>query len=82
MPERPKIVSAKKAKKADSWEDVADEENATIASDERRANTAARLAAEEEADKGDGNAEGLKNVLKALQKLNAEFSVKFRAMWA
>ncbi|WPH03167.1 Hypothetical protein R9X50_00604300 [Acrodontium crateriforme] len=84
IPERggPKVVSAKKAKNADSWEDVADEENKAIASEERRANTAARLEAEEQAEKGDGNNEGLRNVLKALQKLNVEFNSKFRAMWA
>jgi len=31
---------------------------------------------------GGGSAEGLKDVLKAFQKLREEFNVKFKAMWA
>jgi superfamily II RNA helicase len=85
MPERPKpVTSAKKAKAADSWEELADEETAGIELSARKAADAARFA-EAEANEG-GPAwekeEGLKNVLKALQLLHAEFTVKFKAMWA
>jgi hypothetical protein len=85
VPERPKpVTSAKKAKAADSWEELADEETAGIELSARKAADAARFA-EAEANEG-GPAwekeEGLKNVLKALQLLHAEFTVKFKAMWA
>lgn len=85
MPERPKPVSSlKKAKAADSWEELADEETAGLELDARKAADAARFA---EAEANDGTPawekeEGLKNVLKALQVLHAEFTTKFRAMWA
>ena len=83
MPERPKpVTSAKKAKNADSWETLADEESARTELEARKAADTARL----EAQYDDGPAwekeEGLKNVLKALQLLHAEFTTKFRAMWA
>nr|POF18005.1 putative helicase [Quercus suber] len=84
MPEhtRPAPV-VKKAKNAESWEDVANAEDTIIETEERRAATAARLQAEAEAEgDSDWNERGLKDVLKALQKLNAEFTVKFKAMWA
>lgn len=85
MPERPKpVTSLKKAKAADSWEELADEETAGLELSARKAADAARFA---EAEAKDGapaweKEEGLKNVLKALQMLHAEFTVKFRAMWA
>lgn len=84
MPERSKpTLVVKKAKNAESWEDVANAEDTIIESEERRAATAARLKAEADAEgDSDWNEKGLKDVLKALQKLNAEFSIKFRAMWA
>lgn len=85
MPERPKYVAPlKKAKAADSWEEVADEEDAGIELDARKAADAARFAEAEAKEGGPAweKEEGLKNVLKALQLLHAEFTVKFRAMWA
>ena len=85
MPERPKpVTSAKKAKAADSWEELADEETASQELSARKAADAARFAAAEANDDGPAweKEEGLKNVLKALQLLHAEFTVKFKAMWA
>jgi hypothetical protein len=85
MPERPKpVTSMKKAKAADSWEDLADEETAGIELSARKAADAARFAEAEAKDGGPAweREEGLKNVLKALQLLHAEFTVKFKAMWA
>nr|POF06890.1 putative helicase [Quercus suber] len=84
IPERTRPAPViKKAKNAESWEDVANAEDTIIESEERRAATAARLQAEEEAEgDSDWNEKGLKDVLKALQKLHAEFTVKFKAMWA
>ena len=84
MPERPKTVTKKKAKNTESWEDVANEEEEANKRDERRAANAARL--ENEAaqvlESDVGNNQGLKDVLRAFQKLHAEFNVKFKAMWA
>lgn len=85
MPERPKpVTSTKKAKAADSWEELADEETAGLELSARKAADAARLAEAEANDDGPAweKEEGLKNVLKALQLLHAEFTVKFKAMWA
>ncbi|KAK3724839.1 hypothetical protein LTR37_000887 [Vermiconidia calcicola] len=86
LPERPKqVVSKKKAKNADSWEDVADEEDAITRKEDRKtnlANEAKAIDAEGGAWGGEEGGEGLKNVLKAFTKLHAEFTVKFRAMWA
>ena len=83
MPDRSKQVTKKNAKKADSWEEVADEENTAIETEERRAANAARLDAEAAEDTNKrGKEEGLRNVLKAFQKLHAEFYSRFRAMWA
>ena len=83
MPERPKpVTSKKKAQNADSWEDLADEESAATEKEARKAADAARLAAESEDGPAWEKEEGLRNVLKALQLLHAEFTVKFRAMWA
>lgn len=83
VPERPKpVTSKKKAANADSWEDLADEESAATEKEARKAADAARLAAESEDGPAWEKEEGLRNVLKALQVLHAEFTVKFRAMWA
>lgn len=87
MPERSApTVTKKKAKNADSWEDVADEEDVTQQKQARRAAEAAQIAADN-ADlpawtAGGSSDEGLRIVLKAMTKLHAEFNVKFRAMWA
>ncbi|KAK5112755.1 hypothetical protein LTR62_003853 [Meristemomyces frigidus] len=75
----------KAAKKTESWEDAADVEEDTQRKEDRRAAHAAKLQAEVgetlEAAAG-GSTEGLKDVLKAFQKLHSEFNAKFRAMWA
>lgn len=83
QPEKP-VTAKKKAKNVDSWEEVADEEDAIVGAQERQAKTAARHAAEAAdapAWENEDN-EGLLKVLKALQKLNTEFNLKFKAMWA
>ncbi|EMC93796.1 hypothetical protein BAUCODRAFT_124551 [Baudoinia panamericana UAMH 10762] len=78
------VVAKKKAKNKESWEEVADEEDESQRRDERRAANAARL----EVAVGDalngvgGSSEGLKDVLRAFQKLHTEFNVTFRKMWA
>lgn len=75
-------ITKKKAKKADSWEDMADEEE-TIEKDFNEA--AARLdelTFDSAAWEGQGGEKGLLKVLKAMQKLHAEFNMKFKAMWA
>lgn len=84
LSERPKQVSKKKAKNTESWEDIADEEDALHRREERRAANEAQLKAEtaEALTSGQGSNEGLKDVLKAFQKLHKEFTTKFRAMWA
>lgn len=87
LPERnakaPAAPTKKQAKNADSWEDLAgEEEDAAAAETRRKADQEAELQAQESAAwEGDGN-EGLKTVLKAFQKLQLEFNVKFKAMWA
>lgn len=81
-PEKP-VVSKSKAKKLDSWEDAADAEDTF---DKKTA--AKKAAAEAESKYGDaawdgpGGEKGLVKVLKAFQKLQVEFNVKFKAMWA
>lgn len=86
LPERPKGPALKKkAKNLDSWEEAADAETAAEEADAARAEASAALAKElEDPDvrAWEGEEKGLKNVLKAFTKLHAEFSVKFRAMWA
>ena len=83
MPERPKQVSKRSAKNADSWEDVADEEDARVRAEERKSGVAAEAGTIDSGVWiGEEGGEGLKNVLKAFTKLHAEFNVKFRAMWA
>lgn len=73
----------KQAKNADSWEDLAgEEEDAAAAESRKKLDQEAELQAQELAAwDGDGN-EGLKTVLKAFQKLQTEFNFKFKAMWA
>lgn len=74
------------AKNTESWEEVADAEDSTERTEARKAANAARLAEEtEELMKGAAGGlgkEDLKDVLKAFQRLHAEFNIKFRAMWA
>ena len=84
VPERPKHVSKKKAAHADSWEDVANEEEDSVLRTEARKTEEAEEAdlVESGAWSGEEGGKGLKNVLKAFTLLHAEFNVKFRAMWA
>ncbi|TKA25301.1 hypothetical protein B0A50_06205 [Salinomyces thailandicus] len=85
MPERPKTaVPTKKAKNTESWEEVADEEEKVTERAERRAANAVRMENEaaQALKSGVGKDQGLRDVLKAFQKLHAEFYEKFRAMWA
>jgi hypothetical protein len=87
LPERNARAQAaptkKQAKNADSWEDLAgEEEDAAAAETRKKLDEEAEIQAQEMAAwDGDGN-EGLKTVLKAFQKLQSEFNYKFRAMWA
>jgi hypothetical protein len=74
MPERPKHVTKKRAKNAESWEELADEEARVEAVEELEENYGEEAWSVEE--------EGLRKVLHAFTKLHAEFNVKFRAMWA
>ena len=75
IPERPKQITKKKVK-TESWEDLADEEEAKAEAElVSEANTAA-------ADEWNPEEEGLRKVLQAFTKLHAEFNIKFRAMWA
>lgn len=79
------IPTNKQSKNADSWEDLAgssDDEDEMAA--HKQPGTEAQELAEMlgfNAWDGEGG-EGLKQVLKAFQKLHAEFNVKFKAMWA
>ena len=79
VPERPKTVTKKKTAKAESWEDLADEDNARAEAEMRDEENAAALEMEEGWNVEE---EGLRKVLKAFTKLHAEFNIKFRAMWA
>ncbi|GIZ45282.1 hypothetical protein CKM354_000845500 [Cercospora kikuchii] len=83
---RPAAPTKKQAKNADSWEDLAgseDEDDVQAALEHSVGEEAEALAQELANSAWDGEGgEGLKNVLKAFQKLHAEFTVKFRAMWA
>lgn len=84
LAERPRVAAKKKAKNVDSWEEVADEEDDIARADEWRAANVARLQSEVNGGLGGdaGNSQDLRDVLKAFQKLHADFTVKFRAMWA
>lgn len=81
-PEKP-VMSKSKVKKLESWEDAADVEDVFEKKDAAR-----KAAAEKEEMFGDaawegaGGERGLIKVLKAFQKLQVEFNVKFKAMWA
>jgi len=86
LPDRPtsKVVSKKAAKNADSWEDVAEREDA-MARVEAFKNPGEALeddSSEQGAWNGGEGDQGLRNVLKAFTKLHAEFNLKFKAMWA
>lgn len=83
QPEKP-VMSKTKAKKLDSWEDAADAEETF---DKKSAAKKAAADAEESkygdaAWDGPGGEKGMVKVLKAFQKLQVEFNVKFKAMWA
>ncbi|EME44870.1 hypothetical protein DOTSEDRAFT_70804 [Dothistroma septosporum NZE10] len=86
MPDRTKVeatTTKKKAKNADSWEDLAEEEDAMADAATRKQLSAEAEAAAAELNAWDGEGgQGLKDVLKAFQKLHAEFNMKFKAMWA
>jgi len=86
MPDRTtRQMPTKKKAKEDSWEEQADEVEELDRREERRAANAARLEGEVNetlASTSGGSSEGLKDVLRAFQKLHADFNVKFRAMWA
>ncbi|KAK4544752.1 hypothetical protein LTR36_004001 [Oleoguttula mirabilis] len=84
MPDRPKAVTKKQAKNTESWEDTADKEEAVNKREEQKAANAERLESEAARvlEGESANNQGLKDVLKAFQKLHAEFNLKFRAMWA
>ncbi|KAK5110672.1 hypothetical protein LTR85_000754 [Meristemomyces frigidus] len=84
MPERPKTITKKQAKNTESWEMVADKEEEVNKREAQKAANAERFESEaaQVLEGESGNNQGLKDVLKAFQKLHAEFNVKFRAMWA
>ncbi|KAK4623760.1 hypothetical protein CLAFUW4_05812 [Fulvia fulva] len=86
MPDRTKVeatTTKKKAKNADSWEDLAEEEDAMADAATRKQLSAEAEAAAAELNAWDGEGgQGLKDVMKAFQKLHAEFNMKFKAMWA
>lgn len=80
----PAAPTQKQSKNAESWEDLAeseDDSDVEAAKEKAIGEEAKALAEELAAWDGDGG-EGLKDVLKAFQKLHAEFTVKFKAMWA
>ncbi|KAK5322279.1 hypothetical protein LTR70_003780 [Exophiala xenobiotica] len=78
-------ATTKKAKRVvkDSWDDDDGEEEGRPGSSGPGSGIAGEIESLAE-DLGDWNIEegGLRNVLKAFQKLQMEFNVKFRAMWA
>lgn len=82
LPDRPKVVTKKKAGKVDSWEDLADEEEAVLDTEATDVQNATKANGTVEGAAWEGGNEGLRQVLKAFTKLHAEFSIKFRAMWA
>lgn len=91
LPERAKPKEAptkKQAKNADSWEDLAGDEEekekaeAAAATEKQLEDEADELLGNGAAWEGARGGEGLKNVLKAFTALHKEFSVKFKAMWA
>ncbi|KAK5707932.1 hypothetical protein LTR97_000471 [Elasticomyces elasticus] len=82
--QRQQVAPKKKAKNTESWEETADQEDDAQQREAKRAANAARLEAEvgNTLEAAGGSPEGLKDVLKAFQKLREEFNVKFKAMWA
>lgn len=84
VPERPKAITKKQAKNTESWEDTADKEEAVTKREAQKAANAERLESEaaQVLENESSKNQGLKDVLKAFQKLQVEFNVKFRAMWA
>ncbi|EME81421.1 uncharacterized protein MYCFIDRAFT_189548 [Pseudocercospora fijiensis CIRAD86] len=79
-PTKSAAPTQKQSRNAESWEDLMGSESEE---DEDVEQKAVEEVAEELAASWDGEGgEGLKDVLKAFQKLHAEFTVKFRAMWA
>ena len=85
QPEKP-VMSKAKAKKLESWEDAATAEDAaerkTAAKKAAAEKEEIRMGLSEAAWDGPGGEKGLINVLKAFQKLQVDFNVKFKAMWA
>ncbi|KAK4988926.1 hypothetical protein LTR66_007187 [Elasticomyces elasticus] len=81
------VMAKMKARNIESWEEVADKEDAIAGADGRKA-AKSKAYKQNGADERDapawetGGDEGLVKLLKALQKLNVEFNLKFRAMWA
>ncbi|KAK5726136.1 hypothetical protein LTR17_013038 [Elasticomyces elasticus] len=82
--QRQQVAPKKKARNTESWEETADQEDDAQQRETKRAANAARLEAEvgNTLEAAGGSPEGLKDVLKAFQKLREEFNVKFKAMWA
>ncbi|SMY22427.1 unnamed protein product [Zymoseptoria tritici ST99CH_1A5] len=82
--QRPAAPTKKQAKNAESWEDLAgEEEDAAAKAVRQKEDAEAEAKAQELPASWDGEGgEGLKTVLKAFQKLQTEFNLKFRAMWA
>lgn len=75
-------ITKKKAKKADSWEDMADEEEVIEKDFNEAAARLDELTFDSAAWEGQGGEKGLLKVLKAFQRLHSEFNLKFKAMWA
>ncbi|KAF7185809.1 putative helicase [Pseudocercospora fuligena] len=85
-PTKPAAPTQKQSKNAESWEDLMgseseEDEDVEAAKQKALGEEANALAEELAAWDGEGG-EGLKDVLKAFQKLHTEFTVKFKAMWA
>lgn len=82
------VPTNKQSRKAETWEDLAgssddDDDEAVITANKQLGGEAEELAEMLGFNAWDGEGgEGLKQVLKAFQKLHAEFGVKFKAMWA
>ncbi|CAD0012299.1 unnamed protein product [Aureobasidium pullulans] len=75
-------ITKKKAKKAESWEDMADEEEVIEKDYNEAAAKLDELNFDSAAWEGQGGEKGLLKVLKAFQRLHSEFNLKFKAMWA
>ncbi|KAH0402048.1 P-loop containing nucleoside triphosphate hydrolase protein, partial [Aureobasidium melanogenum] len=75
-------ITKKKAKNAESWEDMADEEEVIEKDYNEAAAKLDELNIDSAAWEGQGGEKGLLKVLKAFQRLHSEFNLKFKAMWA